>query len=131
GGQAKLSALAERLGLPVADAATMGYRNFPVQHPHYVGPFSMGSALVKRGVELILCIGSRDFGGRVVPSAPEAPEQARIVRLGMDTASMSRNYATDLALVGDVKEGLVDLRAAVESMLTKGKLASSAKARSE
>src|SRR5204862_7078708 len=79
GAQAELLALSERLGLPVADAATMGYRNFPVQHPHYVGPFSMGSALVKRGVDLILCIGSRDFGGRVVPSAPEAPEQARIV----------------------------------------------------
>ncbi len=90
----------------------------------------MGSAVVRRGVDLILCIGSRDFGGRVVPLSPEAPE-ARIVRLGMDTASMSRNYATDLALVGDVREGLVDLRAAVEAMLTRSKLGSVAKARSE
>src|SRR5436190_7506667 len=130
GAQAELLALSEKLGLPVADSATMGYRNFPVQHPHYVGPFSMGSAVVRRGVDLILCVGSRDFGGRVVPSSPEAPE-ARIVRLGMDTASMSRNYATDLALVGDVKEGLVDLRAAVEAMLTRSKLGSVAKARSE
>ncbi len=130
GAQAELLALSEMLGLPVADGAT-AYRNFPTQHPHYVGPFSMGSALVKRGVDLIVCVGSRDFGGRVVPSAPEAPEQARIVRLGMDTASMSRNYPTDLALVGDVKEGLADLRAAVESMLTKSRLTGVAKARSE
>jgi thiamine pyrophosphate-dependent acetolactate synthase large subunit-like protein len=115
----------------VADAATIGYRNFPVRHPHYIGPFSMGSALVKGGVDLVLCVGSRDFGGRVVPSSPEAPDQARIVRLGMDTASMSRNYPTDLALVGDVKEGLIDLRAAVEAMLTKSRLTSVAKARSE
>jgi thiamine pyrophosphate-dependent acetolactate synthase large subunit-like protein len=130
GAQAELLALSEKLGLPVADSATMGYRNFPVQHPHYVGPFSMGSAVVKRGVDLILCVGSRDFGGRVLPSAPEAPD-VKIVRLGIDTASMSRNYPTDLALVGDVKEGLIDLRAAVESILTKGKMASMAKVRSE
>src|SRR5260370_33126726 len=90
----------------------------------------MGSGLVKLGVDLILCVGSRDFGGRAVPSSPEAPE-AKIVRLGMDTASMSRNYPTDLALVGDVKEGLADLRAAVESMLTKSRLTGVAKARSE
>src|SRR5437764_3490935 len=36
GAQAELLALSEKLGLPVADAATMGYRNFPVQHGHYV-----------------------------------------------------------------------------------------------
>jgi benzoylformate decarboxylase len=130
GAQAELLALSEKLGLPVADSATMGYRNFPVQHPHYVGPFSMGSAVVKRGVDLILCVGSRDFGGRVLPSAPEAPD-VKIVRLGIDTASMSRNYPTDLALVGDVKEGLIDLRAAVESMLTKAKMTNVAKTRSE
>jgi acetolactate synthase I/II/III large subunit len=130
GAQAELLALSEMLGLPVADNATVGYRNFPVRHLHYVGPFNMGSALAKRGVDLIVCVGSRDFGGRVVPSSPETPD-VKIVRLGMDTASMSRNYPTDLALVGDVKEGLVDLRAAVESMLTKGRMASLAKARSE
>src|SRR5262249_30128874 len=100
GAQAELLALSEKLGLPVTDSGGMAYRNFPVRHPHYAGPFSMGSALVKRGVDLIVCVGSRDFGGRVVPSGPEAPD-ARIVRLGIDTASMSRNYATDLALVGD------------------------------
>ena len=130
GAQSELLALSEKLGLPVADSATMGYRNFPAQHPYYVGPFSMGSPLVKRGVDLILCVGARDFGGRVLPSSPEAPD-VKIVRLGIDTASMSRNYPTDLALVGDVKEGLIDLRAAVESMLTKAKMTSIAKTRSE
>jgi benzoylformate decarboxylase len=130
GAQAELLALSEKLGLPVADNGTMIYRNFPVEHPHYAGAFSMGSGVVKRGVDLLLCVGSRDFGGKVAPSSPEAPD-AKIVRLGMDTASMSRNYPTDLALVGDVKEGLVDLRAAVESILTKARITSIAKARSE
>ena len=130
GAQNELLALSEKLGLPVADGSTMSYRNFPVRHPHYVGVFGMESGVVKRGIDLIVCVGSRDFGGRVVPSSPEAPD-VKIVRLGMDTASMSRNYPTDLALVGDVKEGLKDLSAAVDAMLTKSRMASVAKARSE
>ncbi len=129
GAQAELLAFSEKLGLPVAEAV-LGYRNFPVRHPHAVGGFSMGSTFVKRGVDLIVCVGSREFGGKVVPSSPEALD-VKIVRLGMDTASMSRNYPTDVALVGDVKEGLADLRAAVEAMLTKSKLEGTAKARSE
>jgi thiamine pyrophosphate-dependent acetolactate synthase large subunit-like protein len=118
GAQAELLAFAEKLGLAVADTTT-GYRNFPVQHAHYLGTFNMGSEFVKRGVDLVVCVGARDFGGRVVPQGPEAPPDARIVRIGIDTASMGRNYPTDVALVGDVRESLAELRAAVEGMLTK------------
>src|SRR5260370_36884691 len=58
GAQAELLALSEKLGLPVADSATMGYRNFPVHHAHYVGPFRMGwSAVWRRGGDLMLWIG--------------------------------------------------------------------------
>jgi thiamine pyrophosphate-dependent acetolactate synthase large subunit-like protein len=47
------------------------------------------------------------------------------VRIGIDTAAMGRTGATDLAVVGDVKEALADLRAAVESMLVKDRLKAS------
>ncbi|MEO7649471.1 MAG: thiamine pyrophosphate-binding protein, partial [Bryobacteraceae bacterium] len=66
GAQADLLALSEKLGLPVADSL-LGYRNFPVMHPHYVGAFGMGNAWVKRGVDLVVSIGARDFGGKSVP----------------------------------------------------------------
>ncbi|HEU0004979.1 MAG TPA: thiamine pyrophosphate-dependent enzyme, partial [Terriglobia bacterium] len=72
---------------------------------------------------LILMAGARDFGGRVVPSSPEAPAEARIVRIGLDTAHMGRNYPTDLAMVADVTEAIKDLRAALEGMLAKQRLA--------
>jgi thiamine pyrophosphate-dependent acetolactate synthase large subunit-like protein len=51
------------------------------------------------------------------------PAGARIVRIGIDTAAMGRTSPTDLVLVGDVTT-LADLRAAVESLLTKDRLAS-------
>ncbi len=130
GAQADLVAFSEKFGLPVASGA-QSYANFPAKHPHCVGGFGLNSELVKRGVDLLVLVGARDFGGRTIPEAPEAPSSARIIRMGIDTAAMSRNYATDLALVSDVKEGLADLRAAMEALLTKERITSQAASRAE
>ncbi len=137
GAQAEVVAISDQLGLAVADTRT-GYANFPTQHPHYVGipgeginPYFMKSEFVQRGVDLILMVGARDFGGRVIPESPEVPPEARIVRIGLDTASMGRNYPTDVALIGDVKEALIDLQAAVEALLTKERLTALASSRSQ
>jgi benzoylformate decarboxylase len=118
GAMAELVKLSESLGLPVClDRGS--YRNFPAHHAHAVGSYSAELPWVKNGADLMLFVGARDFGGKLVPRASEMPATARIVRIGMDTASMSRNYATDLALVGDVKLTLGDLQAAIDSRLTR------------
>jgi benzoylformate decarboxylase len=91
----------------------------------------MKSEFVQRGVDLVVMIGARDFGGRVVPDSPEMPSQARIVRISLDTASMGRNYPTDAALIGDVKEALIDLQTAVQALVTKERLADLATSRSQ
>ncbi|MBI3680633.1 MAG: thiamine pyrophosphate-binding protein [Acidobacteria bacterium] len=121
GAQPELIALSERLGLPVFSERS-SYRNIPSYHPHSVGGFSLESPWIKNGCDLLMFIGARDMGGKLPPRSPEMPAGARIVRLGLDLASMSRNYATDLALVADVKSGLKDLMAAVESLATKERL---------
>jgi thiamine pyrophosphate-dependent acetolactate synthase large subunit-like protein len=88
----------------------------------------MASDYVKPGVDLVLMLGARDFGGRSVPGSPEAPD-ARIVRAGLDTFHMGRNYPTDLALVADVKEAIADLSAALDSLLTAERVADLKKTR--
>ena len=40
------------------------------------GNFNMASEYVKPGVDLVIMIGARDFGGRLVPTSPEAPPAA-------------------------------------------------------
>lgn len=117
GATAELVKLAEKHGLSVAES-TSGYRNFPTKHPNHIGGLS-----TKGGADLVLALGARDFGGRVVPAVSESPEGARLIRAGLDTAQMSRNYATDLALVGDVREVLKDLGAALDGALTKDRAA--------
>jgi thiamine pyrophosphate-dependent acetolactate synthase large subunit-like protein len=121
-------AFANKFGLPVA-SGNQAYRNYPMRDPMHIGNFAMGAPYVKAGVDLVMMVGARDFGGRLVPNSPEAPD-ARIVRIGLDMNSMGRNYATDLALVGDVREALKDLQASLDGMLTRQRLNNFGKARS-
>lgn len=130
GAQAELVSLSEQLGLAVT-AGPQGFCNFPVKHPQYLGEFEKNYKFVDMGVDLILCVGAPDFGGRTIPQSPEVPPSARIVRIGMDTSSMGRNYPTDLALVGDVRETLKDLKASVEGSATKERIKKISKNRSE
>ncbi len=106
-----LVAFANKYGLPVA-SGIQAYRNYPLRDPMHIGNFAMESPYVKSGVDLMVMVGARDFGGRLVPRSPEVPD-CRIVRIGLDMNSMGRNYPTDLALVGDVKEALKDLQSAI------------------
>ena len=122
GAQAEMVGFAQKLGLPVTMSGMQAYRNFPVRHPHYLGNFSLGSDYVRGGADLLLFVGARDLGGKVVPRGAETPAGAKIVRIGIDTAAMGRTQATDVAVVGDVKEALKDLGAAVDSLLTKQRL---------
>ncbi len=134
GAQAELLKLSELLGLPVADQVTAqaemvakglaldspfrAYHSFPVRHPHYLGNYRADSEWIKRGVDLVVCIGCRDFGDRAALQATDVPAGALIVRIGMDTSAMGRNYPTDLALVGNIKESLVEILEAVTSILS-------------
>lgn len=117
-----LIGLAEKLGAPVASDRT-AYQNFPSHHAQYVGAFSMASPWVRSGPDVIVFLGSRDIGGKVVPGSPEFPSNARVIRIGLDTGSMGRNYQTDLALLGDLAASLKDLHAAIDATATKDRLA--------
>jgi benzoylformate decarboxylase len=137
--QQELLSLSERLGIPVAvrdfgrasGRALDSYVSFPTRHPHYLGAFRVNSVYAKRGIDLIFFIGSADAGRGAIPAAPELPVEARIVRLGIDTSSLGRNYPTDVALVSDVKAGLTDILSAVDSLLTRQRQVAIAKTRSE
>ena len=121
GAQAALVEFADKYRVPVA-AGTGGYFNFPSRHPMNLGRFSMRSPYAAAGIDLVLMVGARDFGIWRLPSSAEAPMDARIVRVGLNTGNMGRNYPTDLALMADVKQALADLDAALEDRIPKARL---------
>ena len=130
GAQADLVQFAEKYRIPVA-AGTGGYFNFPARHPMNLGRFSMRSPYAQAGVDLALMVGARDFGIWRLPSGAEAPMDARIVRMGLNTGNMGRNYPTDLALMADVKQSLADLEGALEGRIPKQRLGDFGKDRGE
>lgn len=112
GAQQAVVEFAERLGLPVCSGVE-GFRNFPTRHSQYIGGFAAGSPYAQKA-DLILFLGGRDPGGRVVPNQPEMPTNVRIIRAGLDTNTMGRNYPTDLALLSDISEVIKDLNTAMK-----------------
>ncbi len=121
GAQAELERFAEKYRVPVA-SGTGGYFNFPSRNPFHLGRFSMRSAYASSGVDLELMVGARDLGIWRLPSGPEAPVDARIVRIGLNSGNMGRNYPTDLTMLADVKQSLADLDAAMEGRIPKQRM---------
>jgi benzoylformate decarboxylase len=125
----ELLALAEKLGAPVTNSG-QGYDNFPAHHPQNLGRFNQNHEMVA-GADVIFSIGAPDFGGRVVPAGPEAPLDAKFIRLTANSDIISRNYPTDLVLAGTSREGLRDLNDAIDSMTTAARRKKIAKPRAD
>lgn len=137
GAQSEIVTLSERLGMAVYDTRS-SYGNFPSQHPHYLGMPGDGfnlnimkSESARRGFDVVVMAGARDLGGEVVPDSTELPPESRVIRIGLDTGAMSRNYQTDVALIGSMKEALTDLLSSVEALATKERLANIGSTRSQ
>ncbi|MFI5059010.1 MAG: thiamine pyrophosphate-binding protein [Candidatus Acidiferrales bacterium] len=135
GAQQELLSLAEHLAIPAVRPGgvvfTNAFQSFPTSHAFYLGTAQEFQAEFRRVPDVIFFVGARDVGDRVVPASPELPATARIVRLGMDTMSFGRNYPTDVALISDVKAGLSDLLASVDSLVTKERRAAIVTQRAE
>jgi len=138
GAQAEVVALSEKLGLPAAAGPFHAFHSFPTQHPHYTqavvgagpGNAHTNAEYMKKGVDLMIFVGARDFGGGNIPQTPQIPVETRVIRISMDTDSMGRGYQTDVAVAGDVKDALADLIAAIDSGFPRDKIKSLAEARS-
>ena len=139
GAQAQLVALSEKLGLPAAAGPFHAFHSFPTAHPHYTqavagagpgNPYNNAEYMAK-GIDLIIFVGARDFGGSGIPRTPQIPPDTRVIRIGMDTGAMGRGYQTDVAVIGDVRESLSELLSAIDSGFPQPKIKMLAEQRSE
>ncbi|WP_041973536.1 biosynthetic-type acetolactate synthase large subunit [Pyrinomonas methylaliphatogenes] len=107
----ELRAIAEELQLPVTPTL-MGLGAFPSSHPLCLGMLGMhGTYAANMAVaesDLLIAVGAR-FDDRVTGKLSTFAPHARIIHFDIDPASVGKNVAPDVAIVGDAREALTAL----------------------
>ena len=115
GATAELRELAELTGIPVV-TTLMARGAFPDSHPQHLGMPGMhgtvAAVAAMQKSDLLIALGTR-FDDRVTGQLSSFAPDAQIVHADIDPAEISKNRRADVPIVGDCKEILGDLIAAV------------------
>ncbi|HUI41414.1 MAG TPA: biosynthetic-type acetolactate synthase large subunit [Terriglobia bacterium] len=115
----EVRALAELLHIPVA-TTLMAMGAFPSRHPLSLGMLGMhGSFATNCAVtecDLLLAVGAR-FDDRVTGRVKDFAAHARKIHIDIDPSEIGKNVRVDVGLVGDARETLAALTAAVRRRL--------------
>jgi acetolactate synthase I/II/III large subunit len=115
GAAAELRELAELTGVPVV-TTLMARGAFPDSHPQHLGMPGMHGAVAAvaamQRADLLVTLGAR-FDDRVTGQLSSFAPDAKVVHADIDPAEISKNRHADVPIVGDCKEILTELIAAV------------------
>lgn len=107
----EMTKLAELTGIPVV-TTIMGKGVIPTTHKLYVGNIGIhGSYAANSAInncDVLFSIGTR-FNDRITGKIEEFAKNATIIHIDIDTASISRNIAVDIPIVGDAKDAICAL----------------------
>jgi acetolactate synthase I/II/III large subunit len=119
---AELLRLAELTGAPVV-TTLMARGAFPDSHRQHLGMPGMHGTVAAVGAlqksDLLITLGAR-FDDRVTGKLDSFASEARIVHADIDPAEISKNRRADVPIVGDCKEVISELIAAVEAENARG-----------
>jgi acetolactate synthase I/II/III large subunit len=117
GATAELRELAELTGIPVV-TTLMARGAFPDSHPQHLGMPGMhgtvAAVAAMQKADLLIALGTR-FDDRVTGQLSSFAPDAQVVHADIDPAEISKNRRADVPIVGDCKEILGDLIAAVKA----------------
>jgi acetolactate synthase I/II/III large subunit len=120
---AELAELAELTGIPVV-TTLMGRGAFPDRHPLHMGMPGMHGCVTAVGAlqqaDLLIALGTR-FDDRVTGKLDTFAPGALIVHADIDPAEISKNRRADVPIVGDCREVIADLVAAVRAEHEQGR----------
>jgi acetolactate synthase-1/2/3 large subunit len=120
---AQLAELAELTGIPVI-TTLMARGAFPDRHPQHLGMPGMHGTVAAVGAlqksDLIIALGTR-FDDRVTGRLDTFAPGAMIVHADIDPAEISKNRRADVPIVGDCREVITDLIAAVKAEHEQGR----------
>ncbi len=117
GASVELARLADLTGIPVV-TTLMGRGALPDSHPQHLGmPGMHGSVAAVAALQrsdLLVALGVR-FDDRVTGRLDTFAPDARVIHADIDPAEISKNRHADVPIVGDCREIIKDLVAAVEA----------------
>jgi acetolactate synthase-1/2/3 large subunit len=120
---AQLRELAELTGIPVV-TTLMARGAFPDGHPLHMGMPGMHGCVAAVGAlqqaDLLIALGTR-FDDRVTGKLDTFAPGALIVHADIDPAEISKNRRADVPIVGDCREVIADLIAAVRAEYEQGR----------
>ena len=118
----ELRELAELTNIPVV-TTLMARGTFPDSHPQHMGMPGMHGSVSAVGAlqksDLIIGLGVR-FDDRVTGDLSTFAPNAKVVHADIDPAEISKNRHADVPIVGDCKEVISDLVAAIKASGQKG-----------
>jgi acetolactate synthase-1/2/3 large subunit len=119
----ELLALAELTGMPVV-TTLMARGAFPDSHVQHLGmPGMHGTVAAVAGLQksdLIISLGAR-FDDRVTGNLDSFAPGAKVIHADIDPAEIGKNRHADVPIVGDVREVLLDLLAALRAEADAGR----------
>ena len=117
GASEQLVALAELTGMPVI-TTLMARGGFPSSHPQNVGMPGMHGTVAAVGAlqksDLLVALGAR-FDDRVTGKLDSFAPGAAVIHADIDPAEISKNRRADVPIVGDCREVITELLAAVQA----------------
>ena len=117
GASKELLALAELTGMPVV-TTLMARGGFPSSHRQNLGMPGMHGAVAAVGAlqkaDLLIALGAR-FDDRVTGRLDSFAPGAAVVHADIDPAEISKNRRADVPIVGDCREVITELLAAVQA----------------
>jgi acetolactate synthase-1/2/3 large subunit len=118
----ELRTLAELTGIPVV-TTLMARGAFPDSHPQHLGmPGMHGTVAAVAALQksdLIISLGAR-FDDRVTGNLDSFAPGAKVIHADIDPAEIGKNRAVDVPIVGDAREVISDLTAALQAEEAQG-----------
>jgi acetolactate synthase I/II/III large subunit len=108
-----LVSLAEKTGAQVAQGYSV-YSDFPFRHPLFAGFYGLGIPRDLAKTDVFVNLGGPMPDPTVF--APPPPRAARLVHARIEYDEIGNTYPTDLAIAAGLRETLVALNAAVDSL---------------
>jgi len=101
--------LVDLLGIPVTQGVSPT-SDFPTTHPSFVGYYGPGMVSYPQNSDLLICLGVRVPD----PSFHSPPVRSKIIHAHVEPDIISAYYASDVAILGDLKETIQALYEAVK-----------------